>query len=89
MLVSYGVFFLPTKIFKVAFWMRRYGSLSWKRTWLWGNSRHIGDLDIGPMTTQERATAQPTTTKYKDKEGKTRFKGNASLKPSQNLDLTV
>ena len=65
--------------------MRKWGALSWKRTWLWANTEHIGALDKGPMTPGERAGARPTTTRYRDKQGKTRFKGNSHLKSSQWL----
>ena len=73
------------QVWKVAFWMRKYGHLSWKRTWLWSNSRIVGACDKGPMTPHERMSAQPTTTKYVDGAGKKRFKGNVNLKKSQNL----
>lgn len=74
-----------TKIYKIAFWMRKYGSMSWKRTWLWSNSKSVAKLDMGAMIAAEKALAKPTTTKYKDKTGKTKFKGNSSLKTSQTL----
>ena len=73
------------KVWKVAFWMRKFGALSWKRTWLWSNSRSIGALDKGRLTRQERNTARPTTTRYRDKSGKLKFKGNGNLKKSQKL----
>ena len=64
-----------TKTHKVSFWMRKYLSMSWKRT-----------LDLGPMTDQEREDSEPTTTTYIDAAGKKRFKGNPNLKRSQYLD---
>ena len=73
------------QIQKVAFWMRKYGCNSWKRTWLWANSNRIAALDRGPLTATEKSTARPTTTRYKNKSGETKFKGNSSLKGSQNL----
>ena len=78
-----------TEIFKVAFWMRKWGALSWKRTWLWANTQHICALDKGPLTPSERSSARPTTTRYKDKQGKTRFKGNSHLKSSQKLASNI
>lgn len=78
---------LPTKISKIAFWMRKYGSMSWKRTWVWANSRCIVKLDKGPLTSKEKETARPTTTKYIDKNGVTKFKGNSTLKKSQILSF--
>ena len=76
-----------TEIYKVAFWMRKYGSLSWKRTWVWANSSRIGALDKGPLTSEEKSTSRGTTSRYKDKSGKVKFKGNALLKQSQKLWL--
>lgn len=67
--------------------MRKYGALSWKRTWLWSCSRRIEALDKGPMSREEKLSAKPTTTRYQDKSGKTRFKGNSGLKPSQSFVL--
>ena len=79
--------FQPTsETYKIAFWMRKYSSLSWKRTWVWSSTPLIRALDLGPLTEQERFTSRPTTTRYKDAKGKTRFKGNTNLKRSQYLD---
>jgi len=69
--------------------MRKYGSLSWKRTWLWANTPRIAQLDKGPLTDAEKSTSRPTTTRYIDKSGKAKFKGNSSLKASQNLDVYI
>ena len=35
------------------------------------------------MTEQEKTTSKQTTTRYKDRMGRVRFKGNANLKLSQ------
>lgn len=59
--------------------------MSWKRTWVWCNNAIIGDLDLGPLSAEEKKTSVPTTTRYKDKTGRTRFKGNGTLKQSQFL----
>ena len=74
-----------TKTYKVAFWMRKYGSLSWKRTWVWSSSDTIKALDLGSLTKNEKQTSGTLTTRYKDSTGKTRFKGNRHLKTSQQL----
>ena len=37
------------------------------------------------MTRDERLTACATTTRYRDKSGKLKFKGNRTLKTSQTL----
>lgn len=78
--------FQPTsETYKIGFWMRKYSSLSWKRTWVWSCTPLIRALDLGPLTEHERLTSRPTTTRYKDAKGKTRFKGNKHLKLSQYL----
>lgn len=74
-----------TKTFKIAFWMRKYGSMSWKRTWVWSNDSSIAALDLGAMTAYEKKTAVPTTVRYMDSKGRVRFKGNSTLKGSQIL----
>ena len=63
--------------------MRKYGHFSWKRTWVWSNRKEIAELDMGPLTPEERRESQPTTTRYRDKHGKMRYKGNKRLKLSQ------
>ncbi|CAK9002312.1 unnamed protein product [Durusdinium trenchii] len=70
--------------YKTAFWMRKYGSISWKRTWVWANSRRIGSLDLGPLTEEEKEGCEETTIRYKDAQGNTRWKGNANLKLTQH-----
>ncbi|CAK8992823.1 Uncharacterized protein SCF082_LOCUS3230 [Durusdinium trenchii] len=70
--------------YKTAFWMRKYGSISWKRTWVWANSRRIGSLDLGPLTEEEKEGCEKTTIRYKDAQGNTRWKGNANLKLTQH-----
>jgi len=67
--------------------MRKYASLSWKRTWVWATTPLIASLDLGAMTPQERLGSKTLTTRYKDSKGRTRFKGNKSLKTSQYLFL--
>ena len=75
----------PTKTYKVAFWMRKFGSMSFKRTWVWSSSKRICELDMGCLTPSEKKGSLQTTTRYVDRSGKRRFKGNALLKRSQWL----
>ena len=63
--------------------MRKYASLSWKRTWVWSSSQVIQALDLGPMSSDERSTSQTLTTRYMDGRGSRKFKGNRLLKKSQ------
>lgn len=65
--------------------MRKYASMSFKRTWVWASTNRIAALDLGPMSASERASSKTLTTRYRDAKGKQRFKGNSSLKPSQRL----
>lgn len=74
-----------TKTYKIAFWMRKYSSLSWKRTWCWSNSPLISALDLGALTKTDKAGSQTTTTRYRDAKGRVKFKGNKHLKASQCL----
>lgn len=78
-----GVPRATAQTFKIGFWMRKYNSISWKRTWVWSLSRHISDLDLGPLTAEERAESVATTEKYQDSKGRKRYKGNVNLKRSQ------
>ena len=74
---------LSTKTYRVAFWMRKFGSMSFKRTWVWSTSPSIQSLDLGSLTAEEKETSVSLTTRYKDAKGRTKFKGNGKLKPSQ------
>ena len=68
---------------KVAMWMRKFASFTWKRTWLWSTSPEIHRLDLGPMTSSEKETQCSTTTRSVNKNGKVFWTGNANLKPTQ------
>ncbi|CAL1152822.1 unnamed protein product [Cladocopium goreaui] len=72
---------IPT--YKIAFWMRKYKAMSYKRTWIWSISSQICSLDLGSLTASERQGCTATTTRYRDKNGKLKFKGNSNLKRSQ------
>ena len=72
-----------TKTYKTSFWMRKYGALSFKRTWVWSSSKRIASLDQGPLSEAEKKGCVQTTSKYRDKAGKLRFQGDSNLKRSQ------
>lgn len=72
-----------SETYKIAFWMRKYGAMSFKRTWIWSCSKRIQELDLGPLTPDEKKGCVQTTNRYVDKSGRTRFQGNAHLKRSQ------
>lgn len=73
------------EFFKVAFWMRKHMAITWKRTWVWGTSKVIGDLDLGPLHPSERPTVVKTTKRWVGKDGKRRWQGTKSLKTTQLL----
>ena len=73
-----------TKFYKTSFFMKKHMSLTWKPTWLWSTSSRIRELDLGPLTAEERRKSEvETTVRYVGKDGKRRFKGTAALKGTQ------
>ena len=52
---------------------------------MWSNSRRVAALDAGPLGPAERLNTRQTTVRYKDSQGRQRFKGNEYLKCSQKL----
>ena len=83
--IRYVMFGTPLQVFKKSFWMRKYKSISFKRTTLWSNSASVGLFDLGKLTPTERRNTEPTTMKWTDKHGKKRYKGNSKLKSTQTL----
>ncbi|CAL1157423.1 unnamed protein product [Cladocopium goreaui] len=69
---------IPT--YKITFWMRKWGSLSFKHTWIWSISIIISILDAGSLTQKEKNSSISLTTRYVDKHGRKKFKGNSKLK---------
>ena len=78
-----GGFGNKAETYKVAMWMRKFRSFTWKRTWLWSTSPEIYKLDLGPMTSSERKTTCTTTVRSVNKDGKACWTANANLKPTQ------
>lgn len=86
----YGV---VTKVHRVSWWMRLYGSPTPKRHLAYCNSPAISKLDLGKLTgwakkllRDEAEGIQPVKTvqKYIDKSGKQRYKGTSALKPTES-----
>ena len=75
------------KFFKVSFWMRKHLAMTWKRTWMWGTSGHIQDLDRGPLHASERPVEVKTTKRWVGKDGKQKWHGTKSLKQTQFLGV--
>jgi hypothetical protein len=78
-----------TKIFKIAFWMRKHLSKTLKRTWICSTSNRIAKLDLGPLLPWERVTKVKTTIRKKDKNGQVKWQGSKDLKATQHLDSTM
>lgn len=75
--------FVRAKMYKTAFWMKKHGGMTWKRTWMWGSSPHIECLDLGPLLPAEKPTEVRTTKTWIDKDGKKRWQGTDQLKGTQ------
>ena len=80
-------FLFRAQVYKQGFYMRKHGDLSWKPTWTWSVSPSIADLDLGPLTREERKGGMPTTKKWLARDGKKRFQGNCNLKQTQYLAM--
>ena len=78
-----------SKMFKVAFWMKKHLSLTWKRTWMWSQSRLIEELDLGALSPSEKTCEVRTAKTWVDSKGKKRWQGTRELKGTQQLDYMV
>ena len=87
--VSLSLGLLPSKVFRVRFWMRHYGSPSMKPTQTITNKAAFAALDLGPVKRSVKKRSKTTTRRYKDASGKTRFVGKKALKKSQNLSIMI
>ena len=80
---------MSTKIYRIGFYMGRFGSKTPKRTRLWSNSPGIiAFTDHRPLSKRERKLMSRANLvhKYLDKEGKRRYQGKAkALKASGYL----
>ena len=63
-------------------------AMTWKRTWCWSPSSRIEALDLGPMTSAERASTLQTTQRSRGRDGKVKWSGTKALKATQHLDAT-
>ena len=64
--------------------MRKHGGMTWKRTWMWGTTPRLQELDLGPLTPAEREGCVSTTTIRVDRDGRKRWRGNDHLKGTQS-----
>ena len=74
-----------SQVYKISFWMRSFNAASMKRTQVITNNKTFVRLFTEAVAPQ-REDCVPTTKRYVDKDGKTRFCGTSALKESQNLD---
>ena len=69
----------------MAFWMRKYGHESMKRSLVLSNSKHVQRLDRGKLTKWEKKTSKKAATTTVDKTGRKRFQGSKALTATQQL----
>ena len=74
-----------SKVYLVAFWMRKFGHPSLKRSLVLSNAKQICRLDRGRLTKKERATAAGSAKTYVDGRGRKRYQGTKALKNTQIL----
>jgi hypothetical protein len=75
---------VAVQVYRTAFWMRKYGSVSFKRTHIWSTSEASHLLDLGALTSKDRKNTHTTTTTWV-KNGRTKFTGNTALKGTQSF----
>lgn len=72
-----------TKFWRQSFWMRAHGHPTAKRTLVWSNSTLITRLHLGKMAKKLLASTVQVVDRYRNKDGKLRWKGNSKLKSTQ------
>ena len=70
---------LAAKMYRVTFWMKHWGSPTWKRTSVVSNARCVGQFDRGQIKRSTSCKFQ-TATKYKNKQGKVCYTGTRLLR---------
>ena len=76
------------KVTKVKWYMRHYGAPTPKRHYGYANSSKVNLLDKGKLHAHQRLPKDQrvrTADAYTDARGVKRYKGNANLRPTQNL----
>lgn len=86
------IIFIPfSKVTRVAWWMKHYGSSTPKRHYCYSNSPAVVRLDKGKLQGWKRdkdPDAPKTAVAYIDRHGIQRFKGTAALKRTEMLAVT-
>ena len=75
------------QVFYQDFWMKAWGHVTPKRTYVLSNTHLIKSLDSGAMKRKELHSEVSTTDRYESQDGRKRFKGNANLKGTQFLSF--
>ena len=75
----------PRQTYKISFWMMNFGSRPPKRTSVIGNTREIIRLQTGRL--RRASSTLKTTTKYRNRNGEVKFKGNKCLRSTQPIEF--
>ena len=82
-----NLYWFAAQVFYQDFWMKAWGHVTAKRTYVLSNSHLIKSLDSGAMKRKELYSEVSTTDRYESQDGRKSFKGNANLKGTQFLSL--
>lgn len=92
---AYGIIELSPKVSRAKWYMLHYGSLTPKPHYAWCNSNAIGGLNMGRLLGWKKRLALGDVPKvktcetYKDKNGRTRYKGTAALRKTEYLNFVM
>ena len=81
----------PSQVWRTTFWMRKFGAPTPKRTMIISNSSRVGQLDLGPLSKQEKIVGKEfkTCRRYVDRKGPVRYCETKALKQTQCLGRMV
>ena len=80
----------PGQVYQVTMWMQDFKHPTPKRSLLVSNTSGIADMLPGKRVKKRSRKAKfPTSVKYKNKQGKSCWKGSPQLKSTQTLDMTL
>lgn len=80
----------PGQVYQVSMWMQDFKHPTPKRSLLVSNTSGIADFLPGKrMKKRSRKAKFPTSVQYKNKQGKSCWKGSPQLKSTQTLDMTL
>ena len=85
MISKFGGNYATLQLWKTIMWMQLMGGPCPKRTILVSNSRRVNRLQTGRLVRAMQRTTVATTVRYRDANGKLRYKGSKKLKSTQPL----